>query len=255
MPGREGLQPDMPDHGQRSSRNRLLCRSADVSRPSVAGIHNILLGGQANLPADQHAAGQLLKLLPDAVMAAYQGWSFRQRAVRYLARRAGIRQFIELTAGLSGPGGIHEIAQQEAPDTRVVRIDAPAAGDTDLGAVVDLVEPVAILLAGVLHFVTDDEDPGGLVTAITRQVVAGSYLAISHATGDYLAPQVTQAVRGLYQNATAPLALRTRQEFARFLDGMDLVPPGVVNGASWRPGYAAFEPRRTLFYAALGRKP
>jgi S-adenosyl methyltransferase len=254
MPDREGHSPGVPDDGQQRHRSDPPCRSLDAPRPSAAGIHDVLLGGQGGLLADQQAAEELLIVVPDTVMAAYQGRSFRQRVVRYLARQAGIRQFVEITAGLSVASEIYEIAHQEAPDVRVARIDALAASHPDLGAVVSLAEPVAVLLFGVLHFVTDDEDPYGFVAAITRQVVPGSYLAISHATADDLPPQVTERVLDLYQNAAVPLVLRSRQEIACFLDGLELVRPGVVNGSSWRPGYAAFEPRRTLFYAALGRK-
>lgn len=254
MPGGEAPLPGSPDQGQQSQRGRPPCCSLDAPKPSVAGIHNVLLGGQGSLPADQHAAGELLKLVPDAVMAAYQGRSFRHRVVRYLANQSGIRHFVEITAGLYTASDIHEVAQQEAVDTRVARVDVPVADHPDLGSVVSLAEPVAILLAGVLHFVTDDEDPYSFVAAITRQVVPGSYLAISHATADDLPPQVTEQVLDLYQNTAVALALRPRQEVACFLDGLELVPPGVVNGSSWRPGYAAFEPRRTLFYAALARK-
>jgi O-methyltransferase involved in polyketide biosynthesis len=256
---------------------------ATEGRPSVAGIHNTLLGGSGNLPADEHFAGELLRVVPDAVMAAYHAKSFVQRAVRFLTRRAGIHQVVDLGSGLPAPGSTHALAQHAHASARVVYVDCDPAviarvqaalacngqadaihgdlrdpervfSDPSLRALVNLDEPVAVVLGAVLHFINDDEQPHGIVATIKRTVAPGSYLALSHATGDDLPPDVARRVRDLYRSAAASLTLRSVQEVTRFLDSLDIIRPGVVNCSAWRPGYAVPEPRRTLCYAGLGRK-
>jgi O-methyltransferase involved in polyketide biosynthesis len=260
-----------------------LCPAATEDRPSVARIHNILLGGSGRLPADEHVARELLKLVPDAVMVAYQARNFVQRAARFLARQEGIRQFIDIGAGLPAPGGNVTFAQHIPADTRVAYVDCdPAAiarvqatlvedrqaiaipgdlrdperifNDPPLRALINLDEPVAIVLGAVLHFISDDEDPYGVVDTIKMTVAPGSYLALSHATGDELSPEVIGRVRDLYQATTASLTFRTVQEVTRFMDSLDIIRPGVVNCSAWRPGYAVPEPRRTVCCAGLARK-
>lgn len=254
-----------------------------AAAPNVARIYDTLLGGTGNLAADQAVAGELLRLVPDAVMAAYQNRNFIRRAVRFLAAQTGIRQFIDVGMGLPAQCNVHEVAQQAVPDARVLYVDydpyvisraqellagnATVAAinhnmrDPDgmirhpaLGALINLDEPVAILLASVLHFIEDAEDPYGIVSILKGAMPPGSYLAVSHVTGDDLPPGVTRGVRELYRNASAPLVPRTHAEIARFFAGMEILAPGLVNGSAWRAGFVAAEPRRTLFYAGLGRK-
>ena len=256
---------------------------SDASTPNVARIYDVLLGGTANLAADQAFAGELLRLVPDAVMAAYQNRNFVRRAVQFLAGPAGIRQFIDVGMGLPTQCNVHEIAQQITPDAHVLYVDhdpmvisrarellagsASAAAvnhdlrDPDgiihqpaLTTLIDLGKPVAILLASVLHFIDDAENPHAIVRVLQQAMAPGSYLAVSHATGDWLPPEVTRRVRELYRIAAASFVPRTHEQIAGFLDGLELIPPGLVNGSAWRAGSMAAEPRRTLFYAGLGRK-
>ena len=256
---------------------------SDASTPNVARIYDVLLGGTANLAADHAFAGELLRLVPDAVMAAYQNRNFVRRAVQFLAGPAGIRQFIDVGTGLPTQYNVHEIAQQITPDAHVLYVDhdpmvisrarellagsASAAAvnhdlrDPDgivhhpaLTTLIDLDRPVAILLASVLHFIDDAEDPHPIVRILQQAMAPGSYLAVSHATGDWLPPEVTRRVRELYRLAAASFAPRAHEQIASFLDGLEIIPPGLVNGSAWRAGSMAVEPRRTLFYAGLGRK-
>ena len=256
---------------------------SDASTPNVARIYDVLLGGTANLAADQAFAGELLRLVPDAVMAAYQNRNFVRRAVQFLAGPAGIRQFIDVGTGLPTQCNVHEIAQRITPDAHVLYVDhdpmvisrarellagsASAAvvnhdlRDPDgivhhpaLTTLIDLDRPVAILLASVLHFIDDAENPHAIVRVLQETMAPGSYLAVSHATGDWLPPEVTRRVRELYRIAAASFAPRTHEQIASFLDGLEIIPPGLVNGSAWRAGSMAVEPRRTLFYAGLGRK-
>jgi hypothetical protein len=130
-------------------------------------------------------------------------------------------------------------------------LDNPA-----LRGLIDLGQPVAIILGAVLHYIEDDADPWHIINVLAEAVAPGSYLVLSHATGDHLSAATTDAVRELYSQAGSPIHPRTRAAIARFLTGLDVVPAGLVNGATWRPGSEpATDSRRTLFYAALGRKP
>ncbi|MGH3217289.1 MAG: SAM-dependent methyltransferase [Streptosporangiaceae bacterium] len=251
--------------------------------PRVAGIYDTLLGGKDCSAIDQQAAGELLRLVPDAVMAAYQHRRFVQLATRFLARDAGIRQFVDIGISLDRLGGMYDIVQQATPDARVLYIDSDPAvvsraqdrltdnlhtlairhdlrdpdGLVNHPAFQELIDPaeqVAILLAGVLHFVGNDGDAARSVSVLTRAAAAGSYLALSHATADDLDPEVSQRVRGLYENSTAPFTPRSYADVVRFFKDLDILPPGVVAGPTWRAGWFAPDPRRTLFYAGLAQK-
>lgn len=115
---------------------------------------------------------------------------------------------------------------------------------------------MAIVLGAVLHYVEDDADPWRIVDVLTEGMAPGSYLALSHATGDQLPVSITSAVRELYDQAGLSVFPRTRAAIARFLTGLEVLPPGLVNGASWHArSELVTDSRRTLFYAAVARKP
>ena len=167
--------------------------------PSSARIYDCLLGGKDNYPADRKAAEIIGRLLPDARLAVRQNREFLGRIVRYLVGEAGIRQIIDIGAGLPAAGNTHEVATAACPDARVVYVDhdpvvlthardmlhgvpntaiidgdlrAPDSilADPDLTALIDFRQPVAILLLSVLHFVGDEADPAGehLVAHLAR---------------------------------------------------------------------------------------
>jgi hypothetical protein len=259
-------------------------RLMDAGTPNVARIYDTLLGSQRWPAVDQDTACELLRLMPDAVMTAYQNREFLRRAVRSLAGPAGIRQFIDIGAGLPSLTPVHVLAQSSAPDARVLYVDndptvisetgsslaanptvAAILGDLRdpeeiladpvLRGLINLDQPVAMVMTAVLHYVEDDEDPVGAVGTFQAAVSQGSYLVLSHATGDDTPPEIVSQVCRLFRSATAPFIPRSRAEVARFLDGWDVLPPGVVNGPAWRPGFMAVETRRTRFYATVGKKP
>jgi SAM-dependent methyltransferase len=250
--------------------------------PSVARIHNILLGGQGHDPADRDAAGELLRLAPYAVAAAYQNRRFLESAVLSVAG-AGVRQFLDVGCGLLGPGAVHETAARTVRGPRVVYVDHdpsviaqlnasladyPTAlavyGDVRfpasllrhpaLRSLIDISEPVAIILTSVLHYVADDDDPGGIVTDFKQAMAPGSRLILSHVTGDYADAAFIEGVRRIFEAAGSSFVPRRHAEISGFFDGLEIVPPGVVSGANWRPGYLATDPRRTTFYAGLAIK-
>ena len=254
---------------------------SDASTPNVARIYDVLLGGTANLAADQAFAGELLRLVPDAVMAAYQNRNFVRRAVQFLAGPAGIRQFIDVGMGLPTQCNVHEIAQQITPDAHVLYVDHDPmvisrarellAGSASAAAVNhDLRDPDGIIhqpalttlianaaafwLAEPLQFRDDRENPHASGRVLQKAMPPVSHLAGAPATVDWLPPEATRRVRELYRIAAASFVPRTHEQIAGFLDGLELIPPGLVNGSAWRAGSMAVEPRRTLFYAGLGRK-
>jgi hypothetical protein len=255
----------------------------DVTIPNVARVYDRLLGGKDNFAADRQAAARLLEAVPGAAVAARENRAFLGRAVRFLAEEAGVRQFLDIGAGLPAARAVHEIVVGCVPPPRVVYVDsdsmvvrhAEALAGGVLGvdviradlrepwdlfarpavrALINLAEPVAILLVGVLHFVEDREDPWAVVNCYKDMMAPGSFLVISHVTADHLSPGAARQAQAVYDGASAPGVPRTREQVAGFFAGLDLVAPGMVNVSAWRPGHIGPPPGPALFYAGIGRK-
>ncbi|HEV8647841.1 MAG TPA: SAM-dependent methyltransferase [Actinomycetes bacterium] len=262
----------------------------NTSVPNPARIYDYLLGGKDNFPADREVAEQVVAIAPVTRDVVRDNRAFLRRAVCFLTREAGIRQFIDLGSGLPTQGNVHEIAQAIAPDARVVYVDNDAivvthssallAGDNTVAIQADLREPdvilghpevrelidfdqpIALLLVAVLHFIPDDEDPLGIVARFRDAVAGGSYLTISHGTKDVPArpdmsaevmAEMGARVERLYQQTTASIVTRTRAQVERFFDGLDLLDPGLVEIQLWRPD----DPNSMLpggLYGGVGRK-
>ena len=233
--------------------------------PNVARMYDYFLGGKDNYPADREAADRTFAAASEAVVrgGALQNRRFLGRAVRYLARDLGIRQFLDIGTGLPTMNNVHEVAHEVAPGARVVCVDndpvviahardmlngvpntrivsgdlrhpAGILADPEVRSALDFGQPVAVLLVAILHFITDEEDPRSIVTAFMDAVPAGSYLVLSHASAD----QYTQAAGAsrVYEDASAGLHFRTRDEVAAMLAGFSLVDPGeVVWTPHWHP--------------------
>lgn len=253
-------------------------------QPNVARIYDYLLGGKDNFAADRAAAGELLRLIPDAAAACRENRQFVRRAVRYLAGE-GIRQFIDIGTGLPTQGNVHEVALDAAPDARVVYVDydpvvvaharallakpaAPAVvaisgdlrrpkqilDDPELRGLIRLDEPFAVLATAVLHFIGDDEDPYGVTWTLTDAMPPGSYLVISHITPDDIPPEADRRAQAVYADATAQAHPRSRDDIARFFYGLELTGPGVVSVSAWRPEPLVRQPAgRTLLYGGVAR--
>jgi trans-aconitate methyltransferase len=262
----------------------------NTSVPNPARIYDYLLDGKDNYPADREVAEQLIAIAPVARDVVQDNRAFLRRAVRFLTREAGIRQFIDLGSGLPTQGNVHEIAQAIAPDARVVYVDNDAmvvtharallAGDNtvviqadlrepdvilgnpEVRELIDFNQPIALLLMAILHFIPDDEDPLGIVARFRDALPSGSYLAISHGTRDIpvrpdmSAEEMTEMgtrAEQLYQLTMASFVTRTRAQVERFFDGLELVDPGLVEIQRWKPD----NHRSTLpggFYGGVGRK-
>jgi hypothetical protein len=234
----------------------------DVSIPNVARIYDYLLGGKDNYQADRDAAERLKKILPEAELACRQNRRFLERVVRFLVSRHGIRQIIDIGTGLPTQGNVHQVAQDAAPDTRVVyvdydrvvvrhaeallaRNDRVAVVHADLRTprelithgemrkMIDFSQPVAILILATLHFITDDEQPDEIVRLLRSTMAPGSYLALSHITADDVDPKDSKSAQEIYASASARAIPRKRGEILRFFEQMELMPPGLVNINAW----------------------
>jgi hypothetical protein len=274
-----------PDGREEANDPRGTALLSDPSVPNVARIYNYWLGGKDNYAADRRVADKILEIAPDARAIARENREFLQRAVRFLAGEAGIRQFIDIGTGLPSQGNVHEVAQGISEDARVVYVDydpvvishaqALLADEKTVTAIrgdlrhpsdilshpnlrkfIDFSQPVAVLLIAVLHFLGNSEDPYGNAGHLMNAVPPGSYLVISHATADFAAGEVSAEVQSIYEGATAPITPRTHAEVAGFFKaaGLELVEPGVVGIGDWRREWGR-RPGRTIVYGGAGKKP
>jgi hypothetical protein len=259
--GLNALGPESRESGVADQRSAP--QGVDVTVPNVARMYDYYLGGKDNYEADRAAAAQVITAFPDVRLAVRENRGFLARAVRFLAAEAGIRQFIDIGTGLPTQSNVHEIVFGTAPGARVVYSDydpvvvahgqmllsgVPSTafiegdirrlddilGNAELRSLVNFDEPVAILLVAVLNFVADEEDPAGIVGRLQAAMAPGSYLVISHGASEER-PSTAQDVVDLYQEATARAVLRTRAEILPFFTGFELVEPGLVYAAQWRP--------------------
>jgi S-adenosyl methyltransferase len=272
----------MTDPGQVAASDIDLSR-IDLTRASAARVYDYYLGGFHNFPVDRDLAEATIALNPEARPGARAARSFLRRAVTHLTADLGVRQFLDLGSGIPTAGNVHEIAQAVDPAARVVYVDIDpvatahgqmiladnpnaqaAQGDLrdpgavlDLPAVRDLIDPTrptALLLSLVLHFVQDDDDPAGMIRRYREALGSGSWLALSHATKEFQ-PEQSQ-VSDLYRrHAASPVHHRDRAQVTALLDGYQLIPPGLVLLAQWRPGRIADvpDPERIPAWAGIAR--
>jgi hypothetical protein len=252
-----------------------------------ARVYDYWLGGKDNFAADREVGDAIIAAIPSVPLLARDNRAFLGRAVRYLARERGIRQFLDIGTGIPTAGNTHEVAQAVAPDSRIVYVDNdpivlaharalmtsdPAGAtafiqgdfrepgkilaDPALRRTLDLDKPVALILAAILHFFTDDENPQGIVSSLADALPSGSYLTITNITADFMDPdQVTRATQAGQQGGITYVP-RSQAEVSAFFDDFPLVDPGVVPMQAWRPdGGSLADPHGPNSYAAMGRKP
>ncbi|MFJ2091359.1 SAM-dependent methyltransferase [Streptomyces sp. NPDC087901] len=251
----------------------------DTSRPQSARVYDALLGGKDNYPVDQAVAQQLPI---EAKIGARQNRAFMHRATAWLAGE-GIDQFLDIGTGIPTAPNLHQIAQEINPVSRVVYCDndpivlrhaeallisrpegatdyVPAdvrEPDTIIEAahkVLDFRRPVALSMLGLLHFLPDDVDPVGIVRTLTSALAQGSHVVLSQGASD-VNPERGQQGADEYDKGGIRLALRTRDEFARFLDGLDIAEPGLVTAPEWFRGTPAPEREHSGLYVAVARVP
>jgi S-adenosyl methyltransferase len=119
----------------------------------------------------------------------------------------------------------------------------------------DLTRPTAVLLLAVLHFIPDAGDPAGTVAALTKQLAPGSYVVISHLTGDFAPGPVSAGVQAYNALVPTPLVARTHAQVTALFGGLPLVPPGVVPLTEWRPAITGPSSGQADLYAGAARVP
>jgi S-adenosyl methyltransferase len=257
----------------------------ETERPNAARVYDYYLGGSHNFEADREMARRAIELWPDVPKIIRANRAFLHRAIRFIASR-GVRQFVDLGSGMPTVGSVHEVARTVTPDARVVYVDIDPVvvaharmilegdayatvinadlsnangvlGHTDLQRVLDLDEPVAVLMIAVLHFVPDDNRPAEIVAAYHHALAPGSYLALTHATQDGQRPEQASEHRKLYARTATPMTMRSHDEIMRLVAGWDLVEPGLVRMPLWRPDSAEElpeHPQEFAGYGAVGRR-
>jgi len=227
--------------------------------PTPAGIYDYMLGGTYFTEADRRAAEQAETAAPGVRGAIVENRAFAQRAVRYLARQ-GIRQFVDLGSGYPTAGAVHETAAEITAGPRVLYVDydpavvsltdeivsAPgvAAAAYDLrrpseimdspeaAKVINWSQPVGVLMVAVLHFVSDAEDPAGIVAAFRARMAPRSYLVLSHGAFGADTESVERGARA-WDDAPSAMHVRTRDQVAALFSGFNFVPPGLVSVQEW----------------------
>jgi O-methyltransferase involved in polyketide biosynthesis len=244
-----------------------LMAGIDTSVPHSARIWNYWLGGKNNYPVDREAGDQYRQVYPQIVEAARASRYFLHRAVRYLAGEIGIRQFLDIGTGLPTVDNTHEVAQQVAPESRVVYVDndplvltharalltSTPQGATDYidadmrdtdkvmreaARTLNFDEPIALTLMGVMGHIPGEE-AYSLVDRLIARLPSGSYFALCEALNTDEA--FNEAQRTYNESGAVPYHLRSAEEIARFFDGLELVDPGLVMINQWRPEPSPFD--------------
>ncbi|GLZ35908.1 hypothetical protein Lesp02_80950 [Lentzea sp. NBRC 105346] len=262
-------------------------QSVDVSVPSAARMYDYLLGGAHNFAVDRELGDKIETVMPHARSAARVNRKFLGRAVRFMMDQ-GIRQFIDIGSGIPTVSNVHDVAQAEHPECKVVYVDRdPVAvahselilyGNDRAGIVhadlrdpdsilrsaevrrlIDFEQPVGLLMLLLLHWVPDEDDPWKLVRHYRDAVPSGSYLAISHFTLDDVPDYVRLAAEAVNKSGGDKLQNRPKAQVAEMFGDFELAEPGLVRFGEWRPsgpGDISDDPETNTFaYAGVGRKP
>ncbi|MFA1538245.1 SAM-dependent methyltransferase [Actinomadura monticuli] len=236
----------------------------DPEIPSVARMYDYYLGGKDNYAADRAAADQVVAAMPNVLEFTRANRRLLSRAVTMMAGH-GVRQFIDIGSGLPTQENVHEVAQRAAPDSRVVYVDNDPivltharalladnplttvvqadlrepegiVGHPEVKARIDFAQPVGLLLLAILHFVPDEAGPAAIVARLRASLAPGSYLAITHGYRGAITRDVEDQVRSAYgRTGAGDLIPRGVDEVMAFFEGTELVGPGLVQVADWRP--------------------
>jgi SAM-dependent methyltransferase len=274
------------EHGAQDANSRLAAAGVDVNAPQSARVYDFLLGGKDNFAADRAVGAALIDLVPSLPIQVRANRAFLARAVRYLVGEAGIRQFLDIGTGIPTANNVHEVAQEIAPESSVLYVDydpvvlaharalmsGSATGKTafimadlrepesiitnpSLASTLNLGEPVALMLVGILHHVRDDDDPDRIVATLLDALPSGSYLTITHPSADF-DPEAMVPLAATAEQSGIPYVPRSRSEVERFFAGLELVEPGVVPLLAWRPDADTSTDINSVYgWAAVGRKP
>lgn len=261
-------------------------RHVDTDEAHSARVYDYILGGKDHYAVDKEAGDAMVAEWPALPVHMRENRAFMHRAGRYLARDAGIRQFIDIGTGLPTSPNLHEVVQGAAPESRVLYVDNdplvltharalltsspegrtayidadmrdPDAilADPAVEATVDLTEPVGLMVIGILHFILSGDGDHDLVRRLMEPLPPGSYLAATIGTADFAPAQVGRVAQE-YERRGMPMQLRTHAEASAFFEGMDLVDPGVVQAHRWNPdpGAPPVAVEDDAMYGGLARK-
>jgi len=255
--------------------------STDPTQPSAARIYDYLLGGKDNYAVDRAAAERVLAVAPDQRNLARANRAFAIRALRVLAD-SGISQFIDLGTGFPTSPSVHEVARMASPLAQVVYVDydpivhahntALLSGDDrvatiqadirspqpilehpDVARLIDFSRPVGVLCVSVLHLVSDEEDPAGIVAQFRDRMAAGGCLVLSQFASESDDAAMTE-LRAVAKGTPVETYFRPRHEIQRFFDGFELLEPGLTTVQEWRHS-AIVPPTRLKITGGVGRKP
>jgi S-adenosyl methyltransferase len=277
----------MTSLGQGADTDLELPPDINTNAAHPARVYDYWLGGKDNFPADRALAELMIQAIPNMRAMAAANRAFLGRAVRYLAEEAGVRQFLDIGTGIPTSPNVHEVAQEAAPDARVVYVDndpivlaharalltSQDAGETAfiladlrepksildhpaLTSTLDLGQPVALLVVAVLMYFrdTDDPNPFEMVATLLERLPSGSYLAITHPTPEFNPEETARAVAAA-EAAGVTLVPRGKAEIEGFFSGLELVEPGVTPVLSWRPDEPVADPTVAYYWAGIARKP
>jgi hypothetical protein len=256
-----------------------------VCQTNVARVRDYWLGGRHHGERDRLAADRILVCAPQLPYLVRQKRAALQRMVRYLVRH-GVRQFLGFDAGVPTMGHVHEVARPLLPEARVVYTDNDPwialdgqnllrnddhvaylhadVRDTRnvldqplLRRLIDLREPVAVIMTETLLHLPDQDDPATLIAAYTDALCPGSYVALAQfSPTQHLLDGLALFTRMF--GTPPPIPLREPEQLECFLSGLDIVEPGVVPLPLWHPEPdedITPHPERLRVYAGLGRKP
>ena len=258
----------------------------DTSKAHAARVYDYLLGGRANFKVDREAAAITYAAWPggiDAVRAdVRQHRAVLGRVVRYFVQDAGVTQFLDIGTGIPNENNVHEVAQAEEANARIVYVDRDPIvlahahqllrgtregatsyiyGDLhdpqpilrEAAKTLDFSRPTAVMLFGILHFFSDADDPRGVLGQLLKPLSADSGVAISHLASDLHSEEMAETFNRLNSRMAESVTLRSRDEVAALLAGLDLVEPGVVQATRWRPDAGAATPPSQV-WVGVGRK-
>jgi SAM-dependent methyltransferase len=259
----------------------------DTTAPQSARVYDYWLGGKDNYAADRAMGDAIADQVPTIRTQVRAQRAFLGRTVRYLAGEAGIRQFLDIGTGIPTAGNVHEVAQEFAPESRVLYVDndpivlahsralvpstpegrvafiladlrEPEAilGDPTVAETLDLTQPVGLVLIGIMHHLRDDDDPRRIVATLVDALAPGSYLVLSQTTPDF-DPEAMRGLAAVSEQGGIPNVPRTFADTEPFFTGLELVEPGLVPILAWRPdpGLPRRDPRSVYVYGGVARKP
>ncbi len=233
-----------------------------AKQPSIARTYDGFLKGKEHYLDEDAVVDELLGILPQLQKAALANAAFVPRAI-HAASEHGVRQFLNLGCGLPSTTGSTtlEIARQVQDDPRVVYVDNDRqvavhgralleaedsaimveadVRDSDVvlaeaSRLVDFDLPVAVIAAAIAHFWTDQDDPGAVLRRYVDRCSAGGFVIFTHARGDLLPRDLLGEGVAAYAKIAA-IYPRSIEAIAGFLDGFELLEPGLVEASQWRP--------------------